>query len=214
MQPEDDQQLWDLLGRTAEPKLSPFFARNVLREVRQGASRFGRAQNWFSLRRLVAASAMAVVVIGMAIGTYAPRWAPKHPRSERPPLSVSSPPRPCARAPPQRGGGRQAAPRPVRPPPVRSTQERFLSLPPAARQDFRRNAERWMRMSPQEREVLRQRESLRRAQIQRETNAALRDSGLSLDQQKRAQFESRYMQERRRMEQTLRQQIEAERQQQ
>jgi hypothetical protein len=121
---------------------------------------------------------------------------------------------PLAQAQPQRSGGRQAAPRPVRPPPVRSTQERFLSLPPAARQDFRRNAERWMRMSPQEREVLRQRESLRRAQIQRETDAALRDSGLSLDQQKRAQFESRYMQERRRMEQTLRQQIEAERQQQ
>jgi hypothetical protein len=70
-----------------------------------------------------------------------------------------------------------------------------------------------MRMSPQEREVLRQRESLRRAQIQRETDAALRDSG-PLDQQKRAQFESRYMQERRRMEQTLRQQIETERQQQ
>ena len=72
MQPEDDQQLWDLLGRTAEPKLSPFFARNVLREIRQEASRFGRAQNWFSLRRLVAASAVAVVVIGMAIATHAP----------------------------------------------------------------------------------------------------------------------------------------------
>jgi hypothetical protein len=82
MQREDDQQLWDLLGRTAEPKLSPFFARNVLREVREGASRFGRAQNCFNLRRLVAASAMAVVVIGMAIATYAPRWSQKSPESE------------------------------------------------------------------------------------------------------------------------------------
>jgi hypothetical protein len=82
MQPDDDQQLWDLLGRTAEPKLSPFFARNVLREIRQGASRFGRVQNWFSLRRLVAASAVAVVVIGMAIATYAPRWSQKSPESE------------------------------------------------------------------------------------------------------------------------------------
>jgi hypothetical protein len=71
-----------------------------------------------------------------------------------------------------------------------------------------------MRMSPEQRNILRQRESLRRAQIQRETDAALRDSGLRLDQQKRTQFESRYMQERRRMERTLRQQIEAERQQQ
>jgi hypothetical protein len=117
-----------------------------------------------------------------------------------------------AQAQPQRSGGRQAAPHSGRPPP--STQERWRALPPAARQDFRRNAELWMRMSPEERTVLRQRENLRRAQIQRETEAALRDSGLRLDQQKRAQFESRYMQERRRMEQTLRQQIEAERQQQ
>src|SRR6266513_646669 len=81
MQPEDDQQLWDLLGRTAEPKLSPFFARNVLRAIRP-ASRFGRAQDWFSLRRLVAASAVAVVVIGMAIATHAPRWSQEAPERE------------------------------------------------------------------------------------------------------------------------------------
>lgn len=119
-----------------------------------------------------------------------------------------------AQAQPQRSGGRQAAPHSVRPPPVKSTQERWRSLPPAARQDFRRNAERWMRMGPEERNIMRQRENLRRAQIQRETDAALRDSGLPLDQQKRSQFASRYIQERRRMEQTLRQQIENERQQQ
>jgi hypothetical protein len=77
MQPEDDQQLWDLLGRTAEPKLSPFFARNVSRKVRRETSRFGRAQDWFSLRRLVAASAVAVVVIGMAIATHIPGWSQK-----------------------------------------------------------------------------------------------------------------------------------------
>jgi hypothetical protein len=82
MQREDDQQLWDLLGRTAEPKLSPFFARNVLREVRQGASAFGRAQNWFSLRRLAAVFAAAAVVIGMAIATQAPRWSQKSPERE------------------------------------------------------------------------------------------------------------------------------------
>ena len=82
MQPEDDQQLWDLLGRTTEPKLSPFFARNVLRKIRPGASRFGRAQDWFSFRRLVAASAVAVVVIGMAIATHAPLWSQKSPARE------------------------------------------------------------------------------------------------------------------------------------
>src|SRR5213592_2869539 len=91
--------------------------------------------------------------------------------------------------------------------------QRWLSLPPTAQQDFRRNAERWMRMSPQERQIMRQRESMRRERIRRETEAAVRDSGLLLDQEKRDLFESRYMQERRKMEQSLRQQIEAERQQ-
>ena len=69
-----------------------------------------------------------------------------------------------------------------------------------------------MQMSPAERNVLRQRENLRRQTIQRETESALRESGLRLSPQERAQFESRYIQERRKVEQTLRQQIEAERQ--
>ncbi|HWH90804.1 MAG TPA: hypothetical protein VNV64_03310 [Candidatus Binatia bacterium] len=89
-----------------------------------------------------------------------------------------------------------------------------MAMPPAARQNFQRNAERWLRMNPAERNVMRQRENLRRQTIRRETDAALRDSGLHLNPQERAQFESRYIQERRRVEQTLRQQIETERQQQ
>jgi hypothetical protein len=85
-------------------------------------------------------------------------------------------------------------------------------MPPEARQNFRRNAERWMRMSPEEQHVLRQRENLRRETIKRETEAAIRESGLRLSPQERAQFESRYVQERRKVEQSLRQQIDAERQ--
>ena len=69
-----------------------------------------------------------------------------------------------------------------------------------------------MQMSPAERNVLRQRENLRRQTIQRETEWALRESGLRLSPQERAQFESRYIQERRKVEQSLRQQIEVERQ--
>ena len=92
--------------------------------------------------------------------------------------------------------------------------DRWMAMPPAARQNFQRNAERWLRMSPAERNVLRERENLRRQTIRRETEAALRDSGLHLNPQERAQFESRYIQERRNVERTLRQQIETERQQQ
>ncbi len=82
MDREDDKKLWDILGRIPEPTLSPFFARNVVRSVRQEATPFERARNWFSLRRLVAASAIAVVVIGIAIGTH-------HPVSQTPAVNGS-----------------------------------------------------------------------------------------------------------------------------
>jgi hypothetical protein len=72
MDREDDKQLWDILGRIPEPALSPFFARNVVRRVRQDATRFERMRGWFSWRRLAAASAVAIVVIGTAIATHHP----------------------------------------------------------------------------------------------------------------------------------------------
>ncbi len=85
-------------------------------------------------------------------------------------------------------------------------------MPPDARQNFRRNAELWMQMTPEQRNLMRQRENMRRQIMTREADTAVRDSGLQLSPQERAQFESRYIQERRKVEQGLRQQIEAERQ--
>lgn len=35
MKVDDNDKLWDLLGKTRQPAVSPFFARNVLRAVRQ-----------------------------------------------------------------------------------------------------------------------------------------------------------------------------------
>jgi len=72
MDREDDKQLWEILGRVPEPTLSPFFARNVVRSVRQEATRFDRMRSWLSWRRLAAASAVLIVVIGMAIATHHP----------------------------------------------------------------------------------------------------------------------------------------------
>jgi hypothetical protein len=85
-------------------------------------------------------------------------------------------------------------------------------MPPDARQNFQRNAEVWMQMTPEQRNLMRQRENMRRQIITRDADAAVRDSGLQLNPQQRAQFESRYIQERRKVEQSLRQQIQTERQ--
>jgi hypothetical protein len=93
-----------------------------------------------------------------------------------------------------------------------SVRERWLAMPPDARQNFQRNAQLWMQMSPEQRNLMRQREDMRRQIITREADAAVRDSGLQLNSQDRARFESRYIQERRKVEHTLRQQIETERQ--
>ena len=57
MKREDDEKLWDLLGKSAEPKISPFFARNVLREVRESERR-SRVSGW-----LVPAAGVAVAII-------------------------------------------------------------------------------------------------------------------------------------------------------
>ena len=61
MKREDDEKLWDLLGHSAEPKVSPFFARNVVRKIREGREETP-SRHWFSLRWLVPASGLAVAI--------------------------------------------------------------------------------------------------------------------------------------------------------
>ena len=93
-----------------------------------------------------------------------------------------------------------------------TVKERWLAMPADARQNFQRNAQLWMQMTPEQRNLMRQRENTRQQIMTRDADAAVRDSGLQLNPQQRAQFESRYIQERRKVEQSLRQQIETERQ--
>jgi hypothetical protein len=70
MKREDDQQLWDLLGRAPRPELSPFFARDVLRRIREEPGQLEWARAWFSWRRLVPVSGLAVAVIAAIIATH------------------------------------------------------------------------------------------------------------------------------------------------
>lgn len=68
MRREEDRQLWDLLGRGAPPpRVSEFFARNVVRKTRQQTSRFERLQSWLNLRRLIPATVALALVVGSIV---------------------------------------------------------------------------------------------------------------------------------------------------
>lgn len=72
MKREDDQQLWDLLGQARAPQLSPFFARNLVRAVRQAPQRGIWLRGWLRLRRLVPAAAIAAAVVAALLAVYRP----------------------------------------------------------------------------------------------------------------------------------------------
>jgi len=57
--------LWQLLGRAKTPEVSPFFARSVVREIRQTEQE--RPVSWLAawLRPLAIASACAALVVGV-----------------------------------------------------------------------------------------------------------------------------------------------------
>lgn len=62
MKREEDEKLWDLLGHSAEPNVSPFFSRNVLRKIREARGE-ARPARWWNLRWLLPATGVAVAVI-------------------------------------------------------------------------------------------------------------------------------------------------------
>src|SRR4051812_1131588 len=120
-------------------------------------------------------------------------------------------------APAQNPAPPDAAPRiapQMRPPPQMrpATPERWRQMSPEDRQRFKSNAERWLAMPAEERRALREREGIRRERMQREAEAAMRESGLQLEAERRAQFQQRYLEERQRIDRALREELKQKRQ--
>jgi hypothetical protein len=67
MKREDDPQLWELLGHSKVPEPSPFFARNVLRAVRNESREKPLAFSWWRFRRLIPAISAAVLLAASAL---------------------------------------------------------------------------------------------------------------------------------------------------
>src|SRR5205085_6521087 len=72
MKREDDQELWDLLGRAEQPEISPFFARNVVRQARAQTRGFASFWKWIGLRSLVPATSLVAAIIAAFVITRGP----------------------------------------------------------------------------------------------------------------------------------------------
>jgi hypothetical protein len=72
MKREDDEKLWELLGQVPKVEFSPFFARNVLRRIREQSNWSVHAHFWLSWRRLVPISGLAAAVIGTFLFLHTP----------------------------------------------------------------------------------------------------------------------------------------------
>ena len=90
--------------------------------------------------------------------------------------------------------------------------QRWRELTPEQRQRVQMNAQRWMQLPPEERRELRFRRELRRQRLQAEADAALRNSGLQLEAEKRSAYEKRYFEERVRIDRELRRELQERRQ--
>lgn len=93
MKREDDEQLWDLLGQTKSPEVSPFFARDVLRRVRLEPHWKIALPSWVSVRVLAPATAgVAAVAVAAIMLTHQQPAAPEQTASvEADPLAHIDP---------------------------------------------------------------------------------------------------------------------------
>jgi flagellar biosynthesis GTPase FlhF len=90
--------------------------------------------------------------------------------------------------------------------------KQFDQLSAEQQERILQNMHRWQELSQDEREVLRQRERVQRQKLEASINEAYQKSGLQLNDEQRALFHKRYLQERRHLEEQLAHEIEEKRQ--
>jgi hypothetical protein len=88
----------------------------------------------------------------------------------------------------------------------------FDQLSEDQKKKFLDNLNQWKAMSPEEQELYRDRELFRRQKITQEIQDAITKSGLHLDDDQREVFTLRYTQERRKIEEALRKEMDEQRQ--
>lgn len=76
--PEENDELWQLLGKARKPEVSPFFSRNVMREIRTSRQEKPGAFFWLQTHlRMVALGAVAAVLLAANCGQFLTTSAPR-----------------------------------------------------------------------------------------------------------------------------------------
>ena len=81
------------------------------------------------------------------------------------------------------------------------------ALTPEQRKRFQENLVRWANLSPEEKKALRDKEEVRKKLVEQETDAAIQESGLQLEGERRELFIKRYGEGRRVIEEQLRKEM-------
>src|SRR2546422_786168 len=76
MDTEDKDALWHLLGKAKTPEVSPFFARNVVRQLRLAESENKSFAAWLLAKwRVATLGAAAAILLAVATGEFVHRSA-------------------------------------------------------------------------------------------------------------------------------------------
>jgi hypothetical protein len=97
-------------------------------------------------------------------------------------------------------------------PEAEKAREAIRDMKPEERQQWLRRFREFADLPPEQKKTLLDREEMFRKRMREDTEAALKQSGLTLDEEQRRRFAARYAEERRKIEEELRAEIEKLRQ--
>lgn len=84
-------------------------------------------------------------------------------------------------------------------------------MPEEQRKRFLKNLKEWQKLPPEQRTWLRNQEKMRREQRKKEFDRLLEENGITLDEKQREEFGRRFFEERRKIEETLRREMDERR---
>jgi predicted glutamine amidotransferase len=119
---------------------------------------------------------------------------------------------PVGQASPMSQASASAKPKPSKPDEWTQARRLFEQLSPDQQKKFLENLDQWKSMPPEVQELFRDRELFRREKIAQEIQDAIGKSNLHLDNDQREVYALRYTQERRKIEEALRKEMDQKRQ--